>query len=240
MTQETDYHPSGALGVAVALSAVAGFVDAHMFLHVARVFVANMSGNMIQLGMFTGLGQWPSAARSATALAAFLAGVVVAMLVHHRRVRSGRRVHPAALLLAESTLVLALLAVVLGFELTDATDLHAATYLAIVLGATAMGMQTVALRRVGAVAVATTYGTGSIVRIGEKVALGARRADRAGEHRRRVTIVVLGAILVGYVGGAAFAAALGSSAYDLLIPIVVLVLIAGVTIRRPAESRATA
>ena len=42
----------------------------------------------------------------------------------------------------------------------------------------AMGLQATALRRVGQIAVATTYGTGAIVRVGEKVALAARRADR--------------------------------------------------------------
>jgi len=239
MTQEPDYHPSGALGVAVVLSAVAGFVDAHMFLWVTRVFVANMSGNMIQLGMFAGLGEWRSAARSTAALAAFLAGVVMAMLVHHRRVEGANHVHPAALLVVESTLVLALLAVLVVFDVTTASRTSAATYLAIVLGATAMGMQTVALRRVGAVAVATTYGTGTIVRIGEKLALGARRADRAGELLRRVTIAVLGAILVGYVVGAAAAAAIGSSPYDLLIPVAALALAAAATTLWPTPAGAT-
>lgn len=236
MTQEPDYHPSGALGVAVALSAIAGFVDAHMYLRVTHVFVANMSGNMIHLGMLAGLGQWHSAARSMVALAAFPAGVVVAMLVHHRRVARGLRVHPAGLLLVESALVLALAAVLVVFDVTIAGRTGGATYLAIVLGATAMGMQTVALRRVGAVAVATTYGTGTIVRIGEKVALGARRADRAGEHRRRVTIAVLGTVLVGYVVGAAVAAAMGSSPYDLAIPVVALLLAAAATARWPAPA----
>ena len=79
--------------------------------------------------------------------------------------------------------------------------------LAIEVGSTAMGLQAVSLRRVGSIAVSTTYGTGAIVRIGEKIALGLRRAERGSDVRRRATIFVITTILVGYVIGAAIAAA---------------------------------
>jgi len=221
VTKEASYHPSAPLGIAVALSAVAGFVDAHMFLHVARVFVANMSGNMIQLGMNTGLGDWSGVATSALALVAFLAGVIAATVHHDRRVRRGLPVHPDRLLVIEALLVIALIGLLVGFDIT-AVQVRPVTFLAVALGAVALGMQTMALRRVGAVAVATTYGTGTIVRIGEKLALGVRRADRDDEHRRRVTIAVLVTILVGYIVGAAIAAALGSSPWTLAVPVAVL------------------
>ena len=86
-----------------------------------------------------------------------------------------------------------------------------------------MGVQAATLRRVGDVAVSTTYGTGAIVRIGEKVALAGRRAGRSSVHRRRVTVLVLATVLVSYVAGAAVAAALGSSKWLLFLPAGVLV-----------------
>jgi uncharacterized membrane protein YoaK (UPF0700 family) len=85
-----------------------------------------------------------------------------------------------------------------------------------------MGLQATALRLVGEIAVATTYGTGAIVRIGEKLVLAARRADRRTEHRRRVAIGVLTVVLVSYVAGAAVATLAGSGALVLAIPAVVV------------------
>jgi uncharacterized membrane protein YoaK (UPF0700 family) len=96
----------------------------------------------------------------------------------------------------------------------------------IVLAAMAMGIQAGALRRVGEIAVATTYGTGAIVRIGEKVVLAARRADRSSVHRRRVAIAVLLVVLVSYVAGAVIATVAGSSPWLLTVPTAVLVVCA--------------
>jgi uncharacterized membrane protein YoaK (UPF0700 family) len=90
------------------------------------------------------------------------------------------------------------------------------------IGAFAIGIQASSLRRVGSIAVATTYGNGTIVRIGEKLALGLRRAERTSSSRRSATIIVLVGVLCCYVGGAAAASALGSSPFLLLIPAAVL------------------
>jgi uncharacterized membrane protein YoaK (UPF0700 family) len=82
MTAETAHHPSEPLALACSLAGVAGFVDAHLFLHVTNVFVANMSGNMVRVGIFSGSGDWSIAAGSLAALFAFAMvamGVMVAM-----------------------------------------------------------------------------------------------------------------------------------------------------------------
>jgi len=99
----------------------------------------------------------------------------------------------------------------------------------VLLGSAAMGMQAIALRRVGEIAVSTTYATGTVVRLGEKVALGLRRAPRHHGTPRRRSVFVLSAVLVAYVGGAAAAAA-APVRHDLLavIPVVTLVLAQGV------------
>src|SRR5690606_8054302 len=81
-----------------------------------------------------------------------------------------------------------------------------ATAVVIALSSIAMGVQTASLRNVGQVAVATTYGTGAVVRIAEKSVLAARRADRAVEHRRRRSLIVLCSVVAAYVCGASLAA----------------------------------
>lgn len=57
MTAETAHHPSGPPVLALSLAGVAGFVHAHLFLYVTNVFVANMSRNMVRVGIFAGDGQ---------------------------------------------------------------------------------------------------------------------------------------------------------------------------------------
>jgi uncharacterized membrane protein YoaK (UPF0700 family) len=232
VTQEQRHHPNGPLALAVALAAVAGFVDAHVYLHVTHVFVANMSGNLVHLGMSAGLVQPGGVAGSAVALLSFVAGIIVATVYHDRQLRLDGRVRPEALLAAEAILVLMLPAVLIGFGVDFSLRPSAATYLVLTIGSFAMGLQTAALRRVGQVAVATTYGTGSLVRIGEKSVLALRGASRATDHQRR-TLWVLLIVLMGYVGGAATAAALGASPLLLLLPAAVLVAAAATTAYSP-------
>jgi uncharacterized membrane protein YoaK (UPF0700 family) len=222
MPQEHSHHPSGPLALAAALAATAGFVDAHVFLHVTPVFVANMSGNLIHLGMFAGQADWHEAAGVAVSIISFVVGVMAATVHHDRQVRNGRPVRPAPLLTVEAALVALIALLVWWWGITFSPRADAADLPIIVIGAVAMGVQTAALRRVGSVAVATTYGTGSIVRIGEKLVLALRRADRAGADRRSRTVVVLVAVVAAYVLGAVVASALGRSPWLLLVPVVVL------------------
>lgn len=216
--QERTHHPSGPIGLAIALAAVAGFIDAHIYVNVTPVFVANMSGNLIHFGIVVGDGDWDQAVGSLIALGAFTGGVIAAT-VHHDRQVTRRRVVQSGFLLAVETVLLTLLTIGLmagdlGFSRTP----RAADYPVLLVAGLAMGIQAGALRRVGELAVATTYGTGAIVRIGEKVVLAARRADRATIHRRRVAIAVLAIVLVSYIAGAVAATAAGSRPALLALP----------------------
>jgi uncharacterized membrane protein YoaK (UPF0700 family) len=222
VTAETAHHPSGPLVLACSLAGVAGFIDAHLFLHVTNVFVANMSGNMVRAGILTGSGDWALAAGSVAALFAFAAGVVVAIAHHDKQLRRDRLVRPDDLLVVEALLTLSLPIVLIVYDVEFSNQPGGVHYLVIGVGAFAMGIQASSLRRVGSIAVATTYGTGTIVRIGEKVALGLRRAERTSDGRRSATIMVLVGVLACYVGGASTASALGSSPVLLLIPSAVL------------------
>lgn len=223
MPQEHHHQPSGPLVLAVTLAATAGFVDAHVFLNVAPVFVANMSGNLIHMGMFAGQTEWADVGRAALAIVLFVAGVMVATVHHDRRVREGRSVRPTALLGVEAAIVVALPVLMGSVFASSSVEPWFGDDAVIALAAFAMGLQTAALRRVGSVAVATTYGTGSIVRIGEKLVLAFRRAERVSDGRRTRTIVILVTVVTCYVLGAVLASALGASRWWLLVPGIVLV-----------------
>ena len=219
---EPAHHPSGPLAVAVALAVAAGFVDAHIYVNVTPVFVANMSGNLIHTGILLGDGSWRTALASLLTLAAFTGGVVAAAIHHDRQVQRSRRVQPTHLLGAEALLLACLTTWMVLAPVAFTTQPRPVDYPVLLVAGVAMGLQAAALRRVGDVAVATTYGTGAIVRIGEKLVLAARRADRTTGHRRRVAIAVLALVLVSYVGGAVVATVAGSSPALLLAPTIVV------------------
>ncbi len=232
MPAESSHHPSGSLRLAAVLAAAAGFVDAFFYLRVAPVFVANMSGNLIRLGIATGVTDWNAVGGSAAALGGFVAGVIMATTHLDAQLRRQRHPHPSTLLLFEAIVLAALaLALVLTHH-HDASLVRSGDYPFIVLGATAMGAQAAAVRRVGEVAVSTTYGTGAVVRLGEKAVLALRRSIKVGEHRRRVTIVVLCTVLVGYVAGAAVAASVGGGSAYLFVPASVIAAAAALIDRR--------
>jgi uncharacterized membrane protein YoaK (UPF0700 family) len=105
--------------MAIALAAAAGFVDAHVYGNVTPVFVANMSGNLVHLGIFVGDGRWATSMASLVTVGAFTGGVMLATLHHHRRVVRSQAVHPSTVLGLESVLLLVLMgwmaAVPIGF-----------------------------------------------------------------------------------------------------------------------------
>jgi uncharacterized membrane protein YoaK (UPF0700 family) len=215
--------PSRALALAVVLAASAGFVDAHVYLFVVQVFVANQSGNLIGLGMTTGQEQWHDAASSVAAIASFIIGVVAATTFQRRDRAAGRpsRMYPLLQIEAAALLGLALLLWIADPRLSDGW--RVLDLVVIFVGAVAMGVQSASLRTVGTVSITTTYGTGALVRVGEKLAAPFRADGQPGDPQRMRTLAVLAIVLSAYVGGAAISAALGSAHGLVLIPALAMV-----------------
>jgi uncharacterized membrane protein YoaK (UPF0700 family) len=141
--------------LAAALAALAGFVDAVGFLGLGGFFVSFMSGNSTRLGV--GMASEAAAAAVAASLVgAFIAGVVLGAILSRA---AGRFSRPA---------VLALVALSLGL----AAILHqpGAVPGAFLLVALAMGAENMVFQRNGDVAFGLTYMTGTLVRIGQRLA----------------------------------------------------------------------
>src|SRR5919201_498338 len=68
-----------------ALTAVAGATDALSYLGLGQVFTANMTGNLVLLGVGAGRGGGAEVGRSAAAFVAFAVGVVLATRLVARR-----------------------------------------------------------------------------------------------------------------------------------------------------------
>lgn len=200
-----------ALVLAMVLAGTAGFVDAHVFLHVTQAFVANQSGNLIHLGMDVGRTDWLVAFRSALAIGSFVGGVAIATRVQRRDASRGAPARPEVLLAGESVLLLVLALFLFTIDPEPLRRPGAGELLAVAIGAVAMGIQAAALTRAGSVAVTTTYETGSLVRVGQNL-LG-------GESR---TVAVLALVVASYVGGAAVSAALGGATALMLVPVAMM------------------
>jgi uncharacterized membrane protein YoaK (UPF0700 family) len=218
MPPEVKHHTVGTLPLAVALAAAAGFVDAFIYQRVAPVFVANMSGNLVRLGMSAGDHDGRGTVAVLIALAGFITGVIGGAAHLDMHVRAERPTDPSTLLLSEAALIIALPVMIHVFDIGFTRSIRPLDDIVIAIGSVAMGLQAVALRRVGQTAVSTTYGTGAVVRLGEKLALAAKRTPRPEDHRRRRSIVVLGAVLGSYVLGAFVAASLSADPTWLFIP----------------------
>jgi uncharacterized membrane protein YoaK (UPF0700 family) len=189
-----------ALVVAVLLAGITGFVDAVAFDRFLGVFPANQSGNAVFLGMAIGGSSVSTVWRPATAMVGFALGIVVGQLVR-QRVRGPRL--GAWLLVCELALFVAVIVITGPIDRVHLIGGGEGFFL-IVLTSMAMGVQTEVIRHVAGTAVATTYQTGAIARMGEAVSRVLSRAARLREERE---VVVLLLVLAAYVGGAAIGAA---------------------------------
>jgi uncharacterized membrane protein YoaK (UPF0700 family) len=180
----------------LTLTAAAGSADAVSFLGLGRVFTANMTGNLVLLGVAIGQGQLAGSIRSVIAFAAFVVGVLVGVRVTSRTEPTAVWPRSATLaLLSELALLLGLLA---GWEITGDRPGAVGLDILIVLSAGAMGMQTAAARRLGVAGVTTTFVTGMLTSlIGELAAVG------PGRSHRTIWVETLACMLIGAALGAA-------------------------------------
>ncbi|OYY79572.1 MAG: hypothetical protein B7Y43_00370 [Sphingomonas sp. 28-62-20] len=150
---------------AAAASSVAGFVDAVGFVALGGFFVSFMSGNTTRLGV--GLAYRGHDGAIAIALIAiFVIGVVLGSLVGHR---AGARRQPAVLLLV--ALLLAAAALLHG------AGWHRPGFVAMAL---AMGAENAVFERDGEIRIGLTYMTGTLVKLGQRLAMALMGGDRFG------------------------------------------------------------
>jgi uncharacterized membrane protein YoaK (UPF0700 family) len=149
----------------VVLSLAAGCVDAVGYLGLGQIFVANMTGNTVLLGLALGQAKGQAALRAAVALAGFVVGVAVgAVIVGPGRERFAWSPAVTAALAFE---LVVLVAFAVGWLLTETEPAGLAVYPLIVLASLAMGVQSAAVRRLGIPGVATTYITGTLTDLTE-------------------------------------------------------------------------
>jgi uncharacterized membrane protein YoaK (UPF0700 family) len=212
----------------LTLTAAAGSADAVSFLGLGRVFTANMTGNLVLLGIAIGQGQLAGSIRAVIAFGGFVVGLLIG-------VRVTSRTEPAALwprsatvgLLGELGLLLLLLA---GWEISGDRPGAVALDVLVALSGGAMGMQTAAARRLGVAGVTTTFVTGMLTNLIAEVA-----AVGSGQSHGTIWAATLACMVIGAAIGAAVYLAWRPGA-----PLVAILLVGGVIaaatwLRRPRD-----
>jgi uncharacterized membrane protein YoaK (UPF0700 family) len=180
----------------LTLTAAAGSADAVSYLGLGRVFTANMTGNLVLLGIAIGQGELAGSIRSVIGFAVFGFGVLVGL-------RLTGKPEPTTVWPRSATLVvlgeLCLLgAFLVGWEIAGDRPTALALDILVAFSAGAMGMQTAAARRLGVVGVTTTFVTGMLTNlIAELAGVG------PGRSHKTIWAATLACMLIGAALGAA-------------------------------------
>ncbi|MET7855650.1 YoaK family protein [Streptomyces sp. NPDC005318] len=210
----------------LALTVVTGLVDAVSFLQLGRVFVANMTGNVVFSGFAVAGAPGFSVTASLVALVSFIAGAVLSGLLVHRHAHRGKMLQYA--LLAET---LCFAAAVIVTQMSGSPYVGEVRFTLIVLLALGLGVQNAAARALAVPDLMTTVLTLTITGIAADSRLVGGTGSKAG---RRVLSAC--AMLLGAVAGT-FAFLHGHPALPLLFALIIL---AGVTAAATVLARADA
>jgi uncharacterized membrane protein YoaK (UPF0700 family) len=144
------------IGLATALSALAGYIDAIGFISLGGFFVSFMTGNTTRLGIEIARGNWQGIAVAGGVIAIFVGGVVIGALIA-KAAGTWRR---AAVLLWVALCLAA-------GAIFDGRAEIAPSVGALVL---AMAACNSVFQRHGEVTIGVTYMTGTLVKLGQQIA----------------------------------------------------------------------
>jgi uncharacterized membrane protein YoaK (UPF0700 family) len=202
----------------VGLALSSGAVDAIAWLGLSKIFTAFQTGNLVFLGIDIADAGGPSGWRIVISLAAFGAGIVLAIpIVKETR---GASVWPRRVSVALGVAVLVQAAFLVEWVVTSGEPSTRESYLLIGLSALAMGLQSGAILSLGVGGVLNTAATATFVGLVSDLAGWSRSVT---EERR-----FLG-VLVGLVAGSIAGALLMIHARDyaaVLPPVVTILVIA--------------
>lgn len=195
-----------------------GLIDAISIIGLGRVFIANMTGNVVFIGFALvgapGFSLWGSV----VALAGFLVGAGLGSLAISRF-----DAHRGKLLRNALSLQLALFLVALVIALTWGTRLIGAQLAILAVGAVALGIQNAVVRHLGVPDMTTTVLTMTLTGIGAD--LRGRDFAKAARH-----LIVVLAMLVGAGVGALVVLTLGSVVGLVAVVAVLVVALVGAAI----------
>jgi uncharacterized membrane protein YoaK (UPF0700 family) len=149
----------------IVLAVTTGATDAAAFERLGEVFASVITGNLVLLGVSVAGTRGRAALFAGCALACYAVGVILAA---PRRHEGGDAIWPRSTTVALSLDLALLAAFAVGWELVGTHPSETAQVLLLAACATAMGVQSTAVRRLGTVS--TTYLTSTFIGLLEALA----------------------------------------------------------------------
>jgi uncharacterized membrane protein YoaK (UPF0700 family) len=204
------------LTFSVALTVVTGAMDAITFTRLGEVFSSVMTGNLVLLGVSAGRADGDLAVHVAVAVAGFVGGVLLAGVITGPPTRAAGRWPPrvSAALAVELALLAGFFA---GWAVRGGRPDGTVQVVLLLLAATAMGVQTGAVRAIGIGGLSTTYLTGTLAGI-----LATLVTD--GRLQRR-SLIILAALIVGAAVAALLVTHVPTAAPALPVALLLVVLV---------------
>jgi uncharacterized membrane protein YoaK (UPF0700 family) len=219
------------------LACTAGYIDAMSYRGLEHVFTANMTGNTVLLGLAVVQADRYTALRSGLALLGFLLGSILSAWIVERDHSDALWPHTVTRALGLEWVILLIFAA--AWQYAGAAWSPGITRaVLIVLAALAMGLQSVAVRRLDVSGIATTYITGTlttmvirlVTRGNQGSAAPPQHAHEAGIHAGQAAqpsyrTGLLLAVWGIYIGGAIAAALLLDRVVALVCPLALVLLV---------------
>ncbi|WP_144503254.1 YoaK family protein [Bacillus pumilus] len=199
----------------------AGIVDVIGYLSLGHVFTANMTGNIVLLGIAAGSSLQLTALHSITALSGFVLGVLLAVVIGGKHEKTFWPKAVTRIFIIE-VIILLLFALMTIFPYTQG-----AYFMLIILLSMAMGLQTAAARKLNVAGISTTVLTSTLANLFEDLAQRISHREKRKAPIEHVSFMRIGSI-VFYCLGAALAAY--TDAFDPFIIIWLPISILGVIV----------
>lgn len=246
------------LGMALLLTAIAGFIDASGYLLLAHIFVANMSGNTVSAGLHVVEGNWRLVFHRGFPVLVFVVGLILGGIVAEAQRSRGVRRAVGWCLLLECILLGGFIlcgGAMIGWHGRLSPPAFGAESLLVILPALAMGVQNVTLRAAGALSIYTTHVTGTLTQLADDLVRWGqwihdymkcrcpttRRLGRvlrnAPLHPLAKEAFFLASLWVVYIIGA-LGGGLGIESWGLIaivVPLALLIILAAVCLRFPGQ-----
>lgn len=200
------------IAVALLLTIVAGYVDAVGFLLFWNVFTAHMTGNTVHFGISLVARHWTDAWKAGLPIPTFLLGSLAGRCILEFGARRRWRRVASLIFLVEA----ALLSEVIW--MSSAPGRPGFLWSSILLLVFCMGLQTAALTRVGPLTVHTTFVTGMLNSLGQRLAdiafwladavAGKQKLHTIGSTRPVREAGLLTSVWIAYAAGAVLGALL--------------------------------
>jgi uncharacterized membrane protein YoaK (UPF0700 family) len=216
----------------LTLTAVTGLVDAVSYLRLGRVFVANMTGNVVFLGFSADPHSGLSAAASVIAIAGFVLGALAGGRAAHTPA-AARPAHWLAAAFGAEAFILGMVAVLAGTGVLPWAG--PGRFATIAVLAAALGVQNSTVRHLGAPDLTTTVLTLTLTGLTADSALA--RGPGARPHRRLGSVA---AMLAGAAAGAGLLQWSPDAVIALAAALVAVVAGTFLAAARPRRARAAA